>query len=320
MDRVNREAKADAGKPRPTLVPVSLIRAVTAIREVEENNGERKTPQLIERLEKQRGVFECPYCGKYFEADIRNVFRGRQHSCGCMKGKFSVESKETHGDTKTRLYRIYMHIKERCERPSCKEYKWYGARGIKCEFTTYEEFRNYAKEHGYSDELTCERIDVNGNYAPGNITFIPLELQARNTRSNVKIEYKGLTLCAAEWAELLGVNADTLTKRKRSGWDDAKTLETPVHGNDQVNISLVPTGIIKAVRECRLYGTKKYGSSENWRGVEPQRYRDALYRHWLAYLSGETYDAESGMPHLWHLACNAAFLIELEDGNGQINP
>ena len=59
---------------------------------------------------------------------------------------------------------------------------------------------------------------------------------------------------------------------------------------------------------------------ENWRQVEPQRYRDALYRHWLAYLKGEKCDQESGLPHLWHLATNAAFLIEMEssihDGEG----
>lgn len=84
--------------------------------------------------------------------------------------------------------------------------------------------------------------------------------------------------------------------------------------------TLVPVSLIRAVTAVREYGTEKYNDPENWRGVEPQRYRDALYRHWLAYLSGETYDAESGLPHLWHLACNAAFLIELEDGNGQINP
>lgn len=50
------------------------------------------------------------------------------------------------------------------------------------------------------------------------------------------------------------------------------------------------------------------------RVVKPQRYRDALYRHWLDYLKGEECDQESGLPHLWHLACNAAFLIEMEGG------
>lgn len=84
--------------------------------------------------------------------------------------------------------------------------------------------------------------------------------------------------------------------------------------------TLVPVSLIRAVTAIREYGCAKYHDPENWRNVEPQRYRDALYRHWLAYLDGEIYDAESGLPHLWHLACNAAFLIELEDSNGQINP
>ena len=61
-----------------------------------------------------------------------------------------------------------------------------------------------------------------------------------------------------------------------------------------------------------MYGNEKYHDPENWRQVEPQRYQDALYRHWLAYLKGEKCDLESGLPHLWHLACNAAFLIEME--------
>ena len=76
--------------------------------------------------------------------------------------------------------------------------------------------------------------------------------------------------------------------------------------------TLVPVSLVEAVGAVREYGTRKYHDPENWRQVEAQRYRDALYRHWLAYLKGEKVDAESGLPHLWHLACNAAFLIELE--------
>jgi hypothetical protein len=75
--------------------------------------------------------------------------------------------------------------------------------------------------------------------------------------------------------------------------------------------TLVPIGLIKAVAEVREYGCRKYKDPENWRKVEPQRYKDALYRHWLAYLSGEEKDQESGLPHLWHLACSVAFLIEM---------
>lgn len=76
--------------------------------------------------------------------------------------------------------------------------------------------------------------------------------------------------------------------------------------------TLVPVSLIEAVAAVRMFGCAKYHDPDNWRQVEPQRYRDALYRHWLAYLKGEQCDQESGLPHLWHLACNAAFLIEME--------
>lgn len=76
--------------------------------------------------------------------------------------------------------------------------------------------------------------------------------------------------------------------------------------------TLVPPSLIKAVAVIRGYGAEKYGSDDNWRKVEPQRYKDALYRHWLAYLEGEVNDPESGLPHIWHCACNIAFLIEME--------
>ena len=76
--------------------------------------------------------------------------------------------------------------------------------------------------------------------------------------------------------------------------------------------TLVPVSLIEAVTAVHMYGNEKYHDPENWRQVEPQRYQDALYRHWLSYLKGEQCDPESGLPHLWHQACNAAFLIEME--------
>lgn len=82
-------------------------------------------------------------------------------------------------------------------------------------------------------------------------------------------------------------------------------------------LSLVPTEIIKNIAVIREYGNNKYpeGGPDNWKTVEPERYRDALYRHWLAYLENpSSVDEESGLPHLWHLACNVAFLCEMEKG------
>lgn len=77
--------------------------------------------------------------------------------------------------------------------------------------------------------------------------------------------------------------------------------------------TLVFPSLIRAVAAVREYGVKKYGDADNWRRVEPQRYRDAAFRHWLAYLDDpKGRDGESGLPHLWHLACNIMFLIALE--------
>lgn len=76
--------------------------------------------------------------------------------------------------------------------------------------------------------------------------------------------------------------------------------------------TLCPTHLVEAVTAVREYGTAKYKDPDNWKQVEPQRYRDALYRHWLSYLNGQKTDKESGLPALWHIACNVAFLIEME--------
>ncbi len=81
-------------------------------------------------------------------------------------------------------------------------------------------------------------------------------------------------------------------------------------------LSLVPRKIIWAIARIREFGCAKYASGgiDNWRRVEIERYRDAMYRHWLAYLDNpHGIDRESGLPILWHCACNLAFLIELED-------
>lgn len=91
----------------------------------------------------------------------------------------------------------------------------------------------------------------------------------------------------------------------------------------KAKLSLVPRRIIWDVAAIREYGNSKYpdGGPDNWRGVEPERYRDAAYRHFLRYLDDpKSVDSESGLPHLWHLACNIAFLCEMEDMYLSKNP
>lgn len=80
--------------------------------------------------------------------------------------------------------------------------------------------------------------------------------------------------------------------------------------------SLVPSEIVRCIARIREYGTAKYKDPENWKNVEVERYRDAMYRHMLSYIDDPNgLDEESGFPHLWHIACNVAFLCELEKGD-----
>lgn len=78
-------------------------------------------------------------------------------------------------------------------------------------------------------------------------------------------------------------------------------------------LTLVPRRILYEIAKVRKYGTDKYGDPENWKKVEVERYRDAAFRHFMAYLDDpHGVDTESGLPHLSHLACNIAFLCEME--------
>lgn len=101
-------------------------------------------------------------------------------------------------------------------------------------------------------------------------------------------------------------------------YDDAVTINKM---NDQTakadagkpQLTLVPRRIIFDIARVREYGNAKYLDPENWRTVSKERYRDAAFRHFMAYLDDpEGVDEESGLPHLWHLACNIAFLCEME--------
>lgn len=81
----------------------------------------------------------------------------------------------------------------------------------------------------------------------------------------------------------------------------------------KLELTLVPRQIIWDIAEVREYGNKKYGSPDNWKQVKPERYRAAAFRHFLAYLDEpDGVDQESGLTHLAHLACNIAFLCEME--------
>lgn len=82
----------------------------------------------------------------------------------------------------------------------------------------------------------------------------------------------------------------------------------------KLDLTLVPLQIIEDIAEVREYGNKKYGDPDNWKTVEINRYRAALFRHFLAYLRDhDAVDKESGIKHYKHMACNMAFICEMEE-------
>jgi hypothetical protein len=86
------------------------------------------------------------------------------------------------------------------------------------------------------------------------------------------------------------------------------------HG--KIRPSLVPIEIIKDIAIIREYGIQKYKDPDNWKKVELQRYIDAFYRHWLAFIKDKNaIDSESGLPHYKHCACNMAFICSLMVGD-----
>ena len=92
-----------------------------------------------------------------------------------------------------------------------------------------------------------------------------------------------------------------------------KADQTAKADEGKLQLTLVPTQIIKDIAEVRMYGNKKYGDPDNWKTVDISRYRDAMFRHFLAYLDDpHGVDEESGIPHWKHVCCNAAFISAME--------
>lgn len=133
----------------------------------------------------------------------------------------------THGKSNTRLYRIYKTIKTRCYNSNSKSYNDYGGRGVKvCNewLNDFNTFYDWAMSNGYNDNLTIDRIDVNGDYEPSNCRWATPKQQANNTRRNNYITYKNKTYTITQWGEILNIGQSVLSHRFMSNWDIEELL------------------------------------------------------------------------------------------------
>jgi hypothetical protein len=166
--------------------------------------------------------FNCKCdCGKIFIARADHLRRGETRSCGCQIVEAAKRALTTHGMTDTQLYRIYRGMIKRCEKPNSEQARLYKGRGIKVcdEWHNFETFRDWSLTNGYSENLTIDRIDNNGNYEPSNCRWADLITQANNKRTNRRIEYNGETKTLAQWARVFHIKYQKLWLRLKRGWE-----------------------------------------------------------------------------------------------------
>jgi hypothetical protein len=173
-------------------------------------------------------------CGKEIVCCGKHLRLGRINSCGCVKKERIKNLNLTHGMTKHRLHIIWNGIKQRCLNTRSHAYKSYGARGIticpewKNDFMS---FYNWAINHNYSDDLTIDRINVNGNYEPSNCRWATNKEQINNKRQTIYIEYNGKKQCLSYWADELGLESRLLYNRiHKLKWSVEKAFTTPKVG------------------------------------------------------------------------------------------
>lgn len=187
---------------------------LTVIRRVESRilpSGQHKT------------MWECKCsCGNTFIAEGYNLRSGASWQCSKCARKASDEKRKTHGLSNSRLKHIHSGMMARCTNKNHTYYKNYGGRGISvCDewygSKGFPAFVEWAKSSGYSDCLTLDRIDNNGNYCPENCKWSTRKEQANNTRRNKVICFNGETHTLSQWADIYHMDQDLLGGRLLRG-------------------------------------------------------------------------------------------------------
>lgn len=176
------------------------------------------------------------------------------HSCGCLRSQLVSKSKIKHGGCigkRERLYTIWTLMLRRCYNSKYKEYVNYGGRGITIctdwRFS-FSNFREWALNNGYTDKLSIDRIDVNGNYNPSNCRWATATRQCRNKRNTIYLTIDGVTKPMQDWCEEYGVVPSMVEARLKMGWDHKEALLCEKNGRYKVNPTL---NMVSYRGECR---------------------------------------------------------------------
>jgi hypothetical protein len=162
-------------------------------------------------------------CGKEKQVLGSSLRTGGSRSCN----KCSILT-GSHGMWKSREFRIWQSMKDRCYNKNNVRYKNYGSRGVVVCDRWVNSFKNFYFDMGDSNGLSIDRINVYGNYEPSNCRWANAKTQSRNRTNNTKFTYLNETLCMSEWCEKIKMPVSTFLNRINRGWSIEKTIETPV--------------------------------------------------------------------------------------------
>ena len=148
-----------------------------------------------------------------------SLIYGKTISCGCQHRKIVSQMFKKHGLSGSRIENTWQDMIKRCEDKSRKCYKNYGGRGISVceEWHDSEKFFKWAYENGYKDNLTIDRIDVNGNYEPSNCRWITKAEQARNKRTNRFFLLNGEKVTLSDISKITGIRSTVISRRLKNG-------------------------------------------------------------------------------------------------------
>lgn len=162
-------------------------------------------------------------CGNECIVNKYHLLYRRTTSCGCLH-----RGKTIHNLSNSRIYKIWGDMKNRCSNKNNTAFKFYGERGITVcnEWQDFKNFYDWSINNGYNDNLTIDRINVNGNYEPNNCRWVDINFQQKNKRTNRFIKYNGKTLCLSDWATKYNISYKMLCKRLKDGWDFETAINT----------------------------------------------------------------------------------------------
>lgn len=175
----------------------------------------------LSRISGQRKWLCKCECGTVKTVSTSHLRQGKSKSCGCLDRELASARAKTHGMSGTAEHRTWMSMKDRCCRANAAHYECYGGRGITVCDRWLNSFESFYDDMGPKPSVhhSIDRIDVNGNYEPGNCRWATIKQQRRNRRTNIIVSYFGKEVCLAEAAELCGISRYTLSKRIKLGWE-----------------------------------------------------------------------------------------------------